>query len=78
MKKSKDSNLSVEYAPITLQQIHDAGLNPFAVKLLAESYALHPNPRPIAFSFEGEKNGEPIKVFVKLDPTDPTDNVSRG
>ena len=61
----------MKYFPVTLQQIRGMGLNPFAVKLLAESYALHPNPRPIAFSFEGEKNGKQIKVYVRLDPEEP-------
>jgi hypothetical protein len=71
----KNNPSSIKYAPVTLQQIHDVGLNPFAVKLLAESYALHPNPRSVAFSFEGEKNGKPIKVFVKLDPMDPNESL---
>lgn len=61
----------MKYPQVTLQQIHDVGLNPFAVQMLAESYALHPNPQPIAFRFEGEKNGKPIRVFVRLDPEDP-------
>lgn len=63
---------ALRYAPVTLQQLQDVGLNPFAVKLLAESYALHPEPKPVAFSYEGEKDGKQIAVYVRLDPGDPT------
>lgn len=38
---------------VTLQQMSDAGINPFAVQLLCESYSSHPDPEPITFSFRG-------------------------
>lgn len=63
---------AMSYPPVTGQTLHDVGLNPFAVQLLAEAYANHPEPKPVTFSYESEKNGKPIKVFVKLDPEDPT------
>jgi hypothetical protein len=59
---------------VSMQALLDVGLNAFAVKLLAESYALHPNPQPVAFSYESEKNGKPIKVFVRFDPEEPHDS----
>jgi hypothetical protein len=61
----------IEYVPVTLQQLSDVGLNPFAVQLLAESYAKHPEPKPIAFSYESTKDGKPIKVFIRMDAEDP-------
>jgi len=56
---------------VSLQLLHDCGLNPFAVQLLAESYADHPDPKPVKFKYETMKNGKPIAVFVRLDPQDP-------
>ena len=58
---------------VTVGQIQAVGLNPFAVKLLAESYALHPDPGPIAFVWESIKNGKPIKIYVRLDPEEPSE-----
>jgi len=40
---------------VTLQQMGDCGLNPFAVQLLAESYSSHPHPKPVSFVFRGVK-----------------------
>ena len=36
-----------------MQNLSDCGLNPFAVKLLVESYKRHPKPAPAAFIFDG-------------------------
>lgn len=56
---------------VSLQLLADCGLNPFAVQLLAESYAKHPSPTPVQFKYETTKDGKPICVFVRLDPTEP-------
>lgn len=62
-----------KYPLVNLQQLCDVGLNPFAVQLLAESYAKHPDPKTVTFSYESVKNGKPIKVFVRLDPVNPVE-----
>jgi hypothetical protein len=56
---------------VSLQVLSDCGVNPFAVQLLAESYAQHPDPKPVQFKYESTKDGKPICVFVRLDPTEP-------
>lgn len=38
---------------VSLQQLSDCGLNPFAVQLLVESWRRHPEPKPVAFLFNG-------------------------
>jgi hypothetical protein len=60
-----------KYPPVTLQQLMDAGLNPFAVQLLAESYAKHDNPVAVSFSYECVRDGKPAKIFVTLSPVEP-------
>lgn len=58
---------------VTLQMLADCGLNPFAVQLLAESYAKHPDPKPVQFKYESTKDGKPISVFIRIDPKEPTE-----
>lgn len=67
------------YFPVDLQTLHDVGLNPFAVKLLAESYAQHPTPRHVAFTYETERAGRPVKIWIRMDPREPAveDDVDR-
>jgi hypothetical protein len=36
---------------VTLQELSDCGLNPFAVQLLAQSLTTHPRPRSVCFRF---------------------------
>lgn len=38
---------------VTLQQLHDGGLNPFAVELLVEGWRRRPGPAPVCFTFRG-------------------------
>jgi hypothetical protein len=38
---------------VSMQELHDAGLNPFAVQLLVESYAKTATPPPITFVWRG-------------------------
>jgi hypothetical protein len=38
---------------VTLQELSDCGLNPFALQLLMESWQRHPNPKPVAFLLRG-------------------------
>lgn len=45
---------------VTMQVMADAGINPFAVQLVVESYAKRVNPEPVAFVWRG--------VIVQLRP----------
>ncbi len=36
---------------VTGQQLTDCGINPFAAKLIAESFVKHPKPTPITFRY---------------------------
>ncbi len=36
---------------VTLQELSDCGINPFAAKLIAESFASHPNPKEATFRY---------------------------
>ena len=62
------------FPSVTLQALHDVGLNPFAVELLAESSGQHPNPKPITFSHRKVKEGQELTVFIAMSPKpfDPT------
>ncbi len=50
-------------ADVTLQQLNDCGLNPFAVKLLVESWKKHPNPKPVTFDFNG------VRITLEATPS---------
>jgi hypothetical protein len=68
---------AVDCRPVTLQELSDCGLNPFAVKLLAESVTRHPRPRSVCFEFGdwkfflGVNMIEREKAAVKTDWTGP-------
>ena len=49
---------------VTLQELSDCGINPFAVQLLVESYSFHPDVKPITFTFRG------VKISLSLDESD--------
>ncbi len=57
-------------APVTLQRLSDAGLNPFAATLLAESLLKHPNPKPVEFTLPITRGDCPgyIGVRFRLEP----------
>lgn len=38
---------------VTLQELNDCGINPWAAQLVAESFIKHPNPKPVTFRYEG-------------------------
>lgn len=38
---------------VTMQDLHNCGLNPFAAQLLVESWKGHPTPKPVAFRLGG-------------------------
>lgn len=45
---------------VTLQNLSDCGLNPFAIKLLVESWKGHPKPLPVSFVFDG------VQITIEL------------
>ncbi len=36
---------------VILQELADCGVNPFAAKLISESFTKHPRPTPVTFRF---------------------------
>lgn len=42
-----------DYREVSLQELSDYGINPFAVQLLVESYVRNPNHTPVRFSYRG-------------------------
>lgn len=56
---------------VTMQELSDSGLNPFAVKLLLESWKQHPQPKAVAFRLGG------IAFAVGYDPHALLEEVER-
>ena len=51
---------------ITLQQLSDAGINPFAAELLAESLLKHSNPILVEFELPVNRKDIPNWIGVKF------------
>ena len=53
-QKKRIADLTAQDAPdLTMQLLSDAGINPFAVKLLCESFERMQSPEPVKFKFQG-------------------------
>jgi hypothetical protein len=49
---------------VSMQELSDCGLNPFAVQLLYESFSRHPRPVPVTFLFRG------VRFSLTMEPED--------